>query len=147
MKRRLALALFGLALLTGCEFSLDEPTASSGYGIDPVAATDANFDQLVLGASKPVMVDCYADWCGPCQMLKPTVHELAADYEGRAIVAQLDVDVAPKISQRYEISSIPTLLFFKDGKLVDQVVGYTEKAELADKLDKLLNDSSVASTN
>lgn len=146
MKTRSAIALVCL-LLAGCDFEVGAPGDDGnvgGHGIEPVVVTDANFDQLVLGNSKPVMVDFWAEWCGPCMMLKPTVHELAADFEGRAVVAQLDVDDNPEIAIRYEVSAIPTLLFFKNGELVERVEGLRDKTVLSSKLAGLVDDTNVA---
>ena len=150
MKLQLVVALLGVALLvlapmTGCEFKGHGNTAH--YGIDPLEATEANFNELVLQSRQPVMVDCWADWCDWCTVLKPTVHELAADYQGRAVVAQLNTDEHVKVAQRYNVKAWPTLLFFKDGKLVDRVEGAAPKAELSAKLNALLVDSSVANSN
>jgi thioredoxin 1 len=143
MKRRLAIVLLGLAVLTGCEFSFGPPRGEhGGYGIDPVEVTDANFEEVVLGSEQPVMVDCWADWCTWCDVLKPTVHELAADYKGRAVVAQVDTDANQAFTKKYKIEAWPTLLFFKDGELVERVEGVADKSDLAAKLDALLRDSS-----
>ncbi|MEQ8791288.1 MAG: thioredoxin [Pirellulaceae bacterium] len=131
------------ALLTGCEFEMGAPHGG-GYGVDPVVVTDANFDQVVLGSSQPVMVDFWADWCGPCRNLKPTIHELAADFQGQAVVAQLDTDENTQIAERYQVTALPTLLFFKNGQLVDTLVGYREKDELSSKLAALVGDASAA---
>lgn len=146
---RSAMAMAGtLLLLVGCDFEVGTPTGDehggANGGIEPVVVTDANFDQVVLQSSQPVMVDLWASWCGPCMMLKPTVHELAADFEGRAVVAQLDFDANQEIASRYEVSSIPTLLFFKDGELVDRLVGVRDKSELSSKLTALVGESKVA---
>lgn len=138
MNWRLALMLVPAVLLTGCELE-----QGVSRGIEPVVVTEANFDQVVLGSSKPVMVDCWADWCGWCKVLKPTVHELAADYEGRAVVAQLDTDANREIARRYGVEALPTLLFFKDGQLVDKVEGAKGKAELSSRLAALLDNSTA----
>ena len=96
--------------------------------------TDANF-QDVINSDKPVLVDFWAEWCGPCRMVGPVVEELAGEYEGRAIVGKVDVDANPQISMKFGIRSIPTLLVFKNGQVVDKQVGAVPKNVLAAKLD------------
>jgi len=100
--------------------------------------TDANFNELVKNADKPVLVDFWAAWCSPCKMIGPVVEELSKEYEGKAVVGKVDVDNNPQISVEYGIRSIPTLMFFKNGELVEKKVGVVSKAELAKKLDALL---------
>lgn len=100
--------------------------------------TDQNFDELILNSGKPAMVDFWASWCGPCRMIAPHVEALAQDFAGKAIVAKLDVDANRQTAIRFGIQSIPTLLFFKDGKLVERVVGAVDKKVLQGKLEVLL---------
>ncbi len=100
--------------------------------------TDANFQKEVLENSQPVLVDFWADWCGPCHMVAPAIEELAADFEGRAKVGKLDVDNNSRIAAQFGIRSIPTLLLFKDGQAVDQVTGVAPKTELVEKLNAVL---------
>jgi thioredoxin 1 len=103
-----------------------------------VEVNDSNFDEIVLKANKPVLVDFWAEWCGPCRMIGPIVKELAEDYEGRAIMAKVDVDSCPETSEKFSIRNIPTLLFFKNGVQVNKHVGATQKKVLADKIDAIL---------
>ncbi len=101
--------------------------------------TDANFEELVLKSDKPVLVDFWAEWCGPCRMVGPLVDELAQEYEGKAIVGKVDVDSNPGISVKFGIRNIPALLFFKNGEVVDKQIGAVPKSTLADKLKKQLD--------
>ena len=97
--------------------------------------TDANFEETALQTDKPVLVDFWAECCGPCRMVGPVVDELANDYDGKAVVGKLNVDNNPEVSAKYGIRSIPTILFFKNGELVDKQVGVVQKEVLAGKLD------------
>ncbi|HYK77167.1 MAG TPA: thioredoxin [Daejeonella sp.] len=100
--------------------------------------TDANFEEVVLKSDKPVLVDFWAEWCGPCRMVGPVVEELAKEYDGRAIVGKVDVDSNPGVSMQFGIRNIPALLFFKNGEIVDKQIGAVPKSVLADKLSKQL---------
>jgi len=96
--------------------------------------TDANFDELVTKSTKPVLIDFWAEWCGPCRMVGPIVEELSKEFEGKAVVGKVNVDHNPNISMNFGIRNIPTILFFKNGQVVDKQVGAVPKANLAAKL-------------
>ncbi len=100
--------------------------------------TDSNFDEVVLQSDKPVLVDFWAEWCGPCRMVGPIVEELAKEYDGQAVIGKVNVDYNPDISVKYGIRNIPALLFFKNGQIVDKQIGAVPKSVLADKLAKQL---------
>lgn len=101
--------------------------------------TDSSWEQDVLGSDKPVLVDFWAEWCGPCRMIGPLVEELSNEYEGKAVVGKLNVDENPGVASKYGIRSIPTLLVFKGGEVVDKIVGAVPKTMLAQKIDAQLN--------
>ncbi|MBN1789776.1 MAG: thioredoxin [Bacteroidales bacterium] len=103
-----------------------------------VILTDANFDEIVLKADKPVLVDFWAEWCGPCRVIGPIVNEIAEDYKDRVIVGKLDVDANPGVSFKYGIRNIPTVLFFKNGQVADKQVGAVPKGNLVNKVEALL---------
>ena len=105
----------------------------------PIEVTDANFDSEVIKSDKPVLVDFWAEWCGPCKMIAPIVEELAREYNGTLKVGKMDVDNNPQVPMSFGIRSIPTLLIFKGGRVVEQVVGAVPKRILAEKVSKHLN--------
>jgi thioredoxin 1 len=105
----------------------------------PVELTEESFEQEVLKATIPVLVDFWAAWCGPCKMIAPMVEELATEYEGKLKIGKVDVDNHQKIAMQYGIRSIPTLLMFKGGKVVEQIIGAAPKKTLVEKLSKHLN--------
>jgi thioredoxin 1 len=100
--------------------------------------TDANFAAEVEQSSIPVLIDFWAVWCGPCKMIAPIVEELAGEYEGKLKIGKLDVDNNPNVAMKFGIRSIPTLLIFKDGKVVDQIVGAVPKPQIVSKLEAQL---------
>ncbi|HJY63750.1 MAG TPA: thioredoxin [Ignavibacteria bacterium] len=104
----------------------------------PMEFTDANFQQEVISSDIPVIIDFWAVWCGPCKMIAPFIEEIAGEYEGKIKVGKLDVDNNPNVSMQYGIRSIPTLLIFRDGKVVDQIMGAVPKNMITAKLDAQL---------
>ncbi len=104
---------------------------------------DDNFQSEVIGSAEPVMVDFWAEWCSPCKRIAPTVEELASEFHGQAKVGKVDVDANPATASQYGISSIPTLLFFKGGQVVDRVVGLASKKDLTEKLNSLLKSETA----
>ncbi|MEE9286331.1 MAG: thioredoxin [Dehalococcoidia bacterium] len=103
-----------------------------------IEVTDSNFDDTVVNASTPVVVDFWAVWCGPCRMIAPIVEELAGEYDGKVQFAKLNVDENPGVSMKYGIRSIPTLLVFKDGQPVDQIIGAVPKREVQKRVEAVL---------
>jgi thioredoxin 2 len=114
------------------------PTAASaGESNKPLTITDATFDTTVLRADKPVLVDCWAPWCGPCRMIAPIMDQLAAESNGRYLIAKLNTDENRRVATQYRIDAIPTMLLFHNGQLVDRIVGLQPKQALQARLAQL----------
>jgi thioredoxin 1 len=99
---------------------------------------DNNFEEIVVGSDKPVLVDFWAEWCGPCRMIAPILEEISAEYSGKALVVKCDVDNSPQVAVKYSIRNIPTVLFFKNGEIVDKQVGAVPKTIFVNKLNAIL---------
>ena len=104
-----------------------------------IQITDANFEELVTKSDKPVLVDFWAEWCGPCKAIGPIIEELSKEYEGKAVIGKVDVDTNPETAMKYGIRNIPTILFFKNGQVVDKLLGAMPKANLVSVLNKHLS--------
>ncbi len=105
--------------------------------------TDANFNQLVAKSEIPVLLDFYAAWCGPCKVLGPVINELAQEYEGRALVAKVNTEINPKLSQHFQIKSIPTIMFIHKGKIVERFQGLVPKPNLEEILDGYIDKGTA----
>jgi thioredoxin 1 len=103
-----------------------------------IEVNESNFEQLVIKSDKPVMIDFWAEWCGPCRMIAPIVEEMSHEYEGKAVIAKVDVDNNTGIAAQFGIRNIPTVLFFKNGQVADKQVGAVGKSALVNKLNALL---------
>jgi thioredoxin 1 len=99
---------------------------------------DTNFEEVVVKSDKPVLVDFWAEWCGPCRMVAPIIEEISHEFSGKAVVVKCDVDNSPGVAAKYGIRNIPTILFFKDGKIADKQVGAVPKANYVTKLNALI---------
>ena len=100
--------------------------------------TDSNFEETVLKSDKPLMVDFWAAWCGPCRMVGPIIDELSEEYDGKAIIGKIDIDSNQQYAAQFGVRNIPTVLVFKDGELVDRKVGVSSKNDYAEAIDKLI---------
>ncbi|MDD2594506.1 MAG: thioredoxin [Bacteroidales bacterium] len=103
-----------------------------------LSINDLNFEEQVTGSQKPVIVDFWATWCGPCRMISPIVDELADKYEGKVLIAKCNVDENTEVPMKYGIRNIPTLLFFKNGEMVDRLVGAVSKTDIENKINSLI---------
>ena len=103
-----------------------------------IAVNDSNFEEVVLKSAQPVLVDFWAEWCGPCRMVAPIIDELAQEYEGRVTIGKMDVDNNDDVVGQFGIRNIPTVLFFKNGEVVDKIVGATSKDKFVQKIEALL---------
>lgn len=106
-------------------------------GANTLEFTDANFDEVVLQSDKPVLVDFWAEWCGPCKALTPVIDELATEFEGKAKIGKVDTDANREVSVRFSVSAIPTVILFNKGEIVEKYVGLRGKKEFQDALNKL----------
>jgi len=121
----------------GAKLSVFSSGGSGGGGGKPLVVTDANFDPVVLRADRPVLLDCWAPWCGPCRMIAPIIDQLAAESGGRFIVAKLHTDENRRTASQFRIDAIPTLLIFNHGQLVDRIVGMAPKQAILAKLEQV----------
>ena len=107
---------------------------------EPIEVTESNWDEQVINSELPVLVDFWADGCGPCKQIAPALHELALEYDGKLTVGKLDVDSSPEIAMKYGIRSIPALIFFKNGEAVHTIVGARPKGALKKEIDSVLTE-------
>ena len=135
-----ALAFAGLFFGTAC----NKPGADV-TNENVLTLTKENFQSEVLVSSQPVLVDFWATWCGPCKMIAPAVAELATEFKGKAKVGKVDVDAQTELAREYNISAIPSLLIFKEGKMVEQIIGLRSKDELKAALSKFVTDNPASS--
>lgn len=146
------LAAFGCAEEDTTTTAADNPPAAAAPAADEpaqdeehhyITVTTKNFEEVVLNADKPVLIDFWAEWCGPCRMIAPSVEEIAKEYEGRAVVAKIDVDEAPELAAKYNIGTIPNLLYMLKGEQVDQIEGAAPKEDIEQKLAALISDPAA----
>ncbi len=103
-----------------------------------IEVNESNFDEVVLNSDVPVLVDMWAEWCGPCKLIHPIMHEMAEEYDGKAKFTSLDVEESPSITAKYRVRNIPTVLFIKNGEVIDKIVGAVPKAKFVEKLESIL---------
>ena len=144
------LLVFSLALILWAYFVNWEPhfqfkkeTGSTAHKTESIVLTEENFQSQVLESTKPVLVDFWAEWCGPCHAMAPIIEELAVDFEGRAKVAKLDVEENENIATQYGILGIPALLFFKDGQVMDEIIGIASKQAITETLRVLVEENTI----
>ena len=144
------LLIFSVALILSAYFVNWEPqfrfkkeTGSTARKTESIVLTEENFQSQVLESRKPVLVEFWAEWCGPCHAMAPVIEELAVDFEGRAKVAKLDVEESDKIATQYGILGIPALLFFKDGQVVDEIIGIASKQAITETLRVLFEENTI----
>ena len=113
-------------------------------GLGVIEVNDGNFDQEVLQSQVPVLVDFWAVWCGPCKAIAPIIESLATAYAGKVKIAKMNVDQSPSTPMRYRVQAIPTLIFFKDGKPVDQLLGYNPQNVIEEKIQRLVGSGVTA---
>jgi thioredoxin 1 len=138
IKMLTATAIFALfATLTAFAAGNPKTTETTNDALIHISS-DAEFESTILKSEKPALVDFYADWCGPCRMLTPTIEKLAKDYTGKANIAKVNVDKFGELSGEYKVSGIPCVILFKDGKEVDRIVGKRSEKDYTDALDKII---------
>jgi thioredoxin 1 len=140
-----AVGVAGVAWLSGCA-NLGHDENSVHYGTNVIKLTVGNFQQEVLASTKPVLVDFWAPWCGPCRAMVPTISALADEYQDRVVFGSVNVDDETALSEKFNIEGIPAVFIFKDGKPVQQLIGLREKQELRDALNQVLTGQVTAVT-